>query len=214
MKIQGVIFDVGGTLVDTQAALLAAMRDTIADFGLPQPDDALLRANLGWSEPLLLRGLVPRELEERATLDLVCRMREELEQAPAIAGVQEALERLRGRGMRLAAASGFARPTLRSILARLAWEPYFEAVVSGDDVARPRPSPDLLIEAAGRLGLPVPACLAVGDSVFDLQSAQACGMPFAGVLSGAQAAELAALLPPGEALPSVAALPDSPLLTN
>jgi phosphoglycolate phosphatase len=211
-RIRGVIFDLGGTLVETQGALLAAMRETIAALGLPPPEEARLRANLGWSEPLLLRDLVPQELEAAATAELITRMRPALAQKTRpIAGAEAALTRLQVAGLRLALVSGFSRATLEAILTPLGWDSLFEAVVSGDDVARPRPAPDLLLAAAESLGLSPAACLAVGDSLYDLESAQGCGMPFAGVLSGAQAKELAERLE-GRALASVAELPGSPLL--
>jgi HAD superfamily hydrolase (TIGR01509 family) len=214
-RFRAVVFDLGGTLVDTQGALMAAMRQTIGEFGLPCPDGAALRANLGWAEPLLLRGLVPPGVEERATGRLIVSMRANLAQARPIAGAQAALAALREMGLSLALVSGFSRPTLEGIINPLGWgRKIFAAVVSGDDAPRPRPAPDLLLAAAGRLCLPASACLAVGDSLYDLRSAAACGMAFAGVLSGAQAGELATLLPEGHALASVADLPHSFLLTE
>lgn len=209
---QAVIFDLGGTLVQTQDVLLTAMRETLAACGLPQPGEARLAANLGWSEPLLLRGLVPPEAEAAATSRLLPLMRRSLAEAPAIAGAGEALQRLAAQGLRLALVSGFFRATLEAILAPLGWEHLFSATVAGDEVASPRPAPDLLLAAAARLSLPPSACLAVGDSLFDLASAAACGMPFAAVLTGAQAADLARRLPAGRRLPSVAELPASALL--
>ncbi len=213
-KIQAVIFDLGGTLVDTQRALLAAMCGAIDEVGLPCPPEARVRANLGWHEPLLMRGLVPKEHEARATRAMLARLGPELEGAGPIEGAEAALLRLRERGLRLAVASGFARGTLDGILSRLGWEHLFEATVSADDITRPRPAPDLLLEAARRLNLPPAECLAVGDSLYDVEAAGACAMAFAGVLTGAQAAELAARLPEGAALASVAELPGSPLLAD
>ncbi|MFH0809785.1 MAG: HAD family hydrolase [Pseudomonadota bacterium] len=207
METRAIIFDLGGTLVDTQAPLLVAMRAAIRELGLPAPAEAAMRANLGWHEPLLMRGLVPRDQEARAAEIMTARMRRELRQARPIAGAEAVLLRLRSLGFRLALASGFARETIEGIIQPLGWRLLFEVIVSADDVARPRPAPDLLLAAVGRLCLPRAACLAVGDALYDLRSAAACGMPFAGVLTGAQAADLADVLPRGRALRSVAELP-------
>ena len=91
-------------------------------------------------------------------------------------GCAELLEAARGAGVPLAVASSSARRLIVAVLRRFAIERYFGAVVGGDDVARPKPAPDIFLEAAEALKVEPSGCVVIEDSAPGVQAAVAAGM--------------------------------------
>jgi HAD superfamily hydrolase (TIGR01509 family) len=91
-------------------------------------------------------------------------------------GVPEVLGRLRADGYPLALASSAELRVIHANLAALALAPLFAAVVSGTQVARGKPAPDVFVAAAERLAVPPGGCLVVEDSRNGLLAAKAAGM--------------------------------------
>jgi HAD superfamily hydrolase (TIGR01509 family) len=99
-------------------------------------------------------------------------------------GFQDLLAHVQRRGYRLGVASSTSRPRLmvtltNGVLAHLngpkRLEDLFEVIVSGSDVARTKPFPDIYLLAAERLGLPPARCLALEDSESGVKAARAAG---------------------------------------
>ena len=91
-------------------------------------------------------------------------------------GVPEVLERVRAGGYRLALASSAEVRLIQANLTALALGPLFEAVVSGTQVARGKPAPDVFLAVADRLAMAPDRCLVVEDSRNGLLAAKAAGM--------------------------------------
>lgn len=96
-------------------------------------------------------------------------------------GVPAVLHTLRDAGLRLALASSSAPPIVAATLEGLGVADLFEFTVSGHEVTRGKPSPDIFLEALKRLGLPPDACLVVEDSSNGLMAAVAAGIRCAAV---------------------------------
>jgi beta-phosphoglucomutase-like phosphatase (HAD superfamily) len=77
---------------------------------------------------------------------------------------------------RLAIASSSNRPLIDHVLRATELAGLFEATVSSEEVPRGKPAPDVYLEAARRLQIPVPRCAAVEDSGNGLRAARAAGM--------------------------------------
>jgi len=76
----------------------------------------------------------------------------------------------------MALASSSPRRLVEATLARFGFRDRFDAVVTGDCVARPKPAPDIFLEAARRLGLPREGCVVLEDSLAGVRAASAAGM--------------------------------------
>ncbi|HEV3345574.1 MAG TPA: HAD-IA family hydrolase [Methylomirabilota bacterium] len=213
MTLQAVIFDMDGVLVDSEPFGFEAMRRVMARHGLPYGEEEnaefLGRTTLDSCRILRARH---RLLESEETLAdwYVEAMLEQIARGPIpMAGVPEVLRGVRGAGYRLALASSAEVRLIDANLAALAIRPLFEAVVSGTQVARGKPAPDVFLAAAERLGVPAAACLVVEDSRNGLLAAKAAGMRCA-VVPCAQTLHQEF----GEADHRIAALPELlPLLT-
>lgn len=89
--------------------------------------------------------------------------------------VPEALERLRAAGLRLACVTNKPREFTLALLGRTGLLECLDTAVAGDEVARRKPHPDVILEACRRLGLPPADAVLIGDSANDVQAAQAAG---------------------------------------
>jgi HAD superfamily hydrolase (TIGR01509 family) len=179
-RFAAVVFDMDGVLVDSEPMHVEAMRRILGPYGVAYTD----RENeqfFGFTDPEVFRilrtryGLAPdeHELTRRRTELLV-----ELTRKGTVpmAGVPDVPRTLHARGYRLAVASSSALGVIRATVEALGITPLFEALVSGADVGRGKPAPDVFVETARRLGLPPRACLVVEDSRNGLLAAKAAEM--------------------------------------
>jgi len=180
VKAQAVIFDMDGVLVDSEPFGFEAMRRMVARYGLGYSEEEnaefLGRTTLDSCRILKARHGLPDSAETLADF-YIEGMLAQIEEGPVpMRGVPDVLERVRAGGYRLALASSAELRVIHANLTALALGPLFEAVVSGTQVARGKPAPDVFLAAADRLGVPPAHCLVVEDSRNGLLAAKAAGM--------------------------------------
>jgi HAD superfamily hydrolase (TIGR01509 family) len=95
---------------------------------------------------------------------------------PPLSGVRALIDELRQRAVPIAVASSSLREWVDATLSAIGLSDSFDAVVSGNDVNKGKPAPDLFLAAAERLGVPPERCLAVEDTLAGARSAKAAGM--------------------------------------
>jgi HAD superfamily hydrolase (TIGR01509 family) len=177
---QAIIFDMDGVLVDSEPFGFEALRRVMARYGLRYSEDEnaefLGRTTLESCRILQARHRLPDPAEALADL-YIEEMLEQIGTGPIpMPGVPEVLVRLRAAGYPLALASSAELRVIHANLGALALAPLFEAVVSGTQVARGKPAPDVFVAAADRLGVPADGCLVIEDSRNGLLAAKAAGM--------------------------------------
>ncbi len=91
------------------------------------------------------------------------------------------LEQLRGMKPRLAVATSSLSASARPFLDRHTLTPLFDAIVTGDEVERGKPHPDIYLRAAQKLGVPGEACLVIEDALAGIVAAKAAGMRVAAI---------------------------------
>jgi len=101
--------------------------------------------------------------------------------ATPMPGVPGALHALRQAGYRLALASSSSLEIIAITLETIGVQTLFEQIVSSVEVGRGKPSPDVFVETARRLGVPPEACFVIEDSHNGVLAARAAGMPCAAV---------------------------------
>ncbi|WP_428671337.1 HAD family hydrolase [Reyranella sp.] len=178
--VEAVIFDMDGTLIDSESVYIAGMQDAARTLGLPLPIE-LCHAMVG--VPSLECNLMLQE-HYGAGFDLaVFRghfstsvQRQMSERVPVKSGVVELLDFLRDRGLPLAIATSAGRATAERNLGRAGLLDRFAALATRDDVEHPKPAPDLYLEAAKRLGVAAERCVAFEDSSIGIIAAHAAGM--------------------------------------
>ncbi len=179
-KATAVIFDMDGVLVDSEPFGYEALRRVMARYGLPYSEqenaEFLGRTTLDSCRILKDRHRLPESAETLADW-YIEGMLALIGQGPIpMAGVPDVLRRIRGSGYRLALASSAEPRVIEANLAALSLRPLFETVVSGTQVAKGKPAPDVFLATAERLAVPPHRCLVVEDSRNGLLAAKAAGM--------------------------------------
>lgn len=177
---QAVIFDMDGTLVDTERVCQAAWRRAAAELGLDVPEriwDAFIGCSIPNAKAIINEEYGDPELTERLfahQLELFFELRD-ADLSPC-EGALSALDALSGAGLTLALATTTARRHALPLLDRFGMTPYFTAMTFGDELRRLKPAPDIYLETARRLGIAPSACAAVEDSVNGVRAALAADM--------------------------------------
>lgn len=184
-----VVFDVDGTLVDSQAQILAAMSAAFAEIGRPAPARAEALAVVGLSLPLALARLAP-DLDARGLDRAVAAYKAAFAElrgtagAPLYPGARAALERLAARpGVVLGVATGKSRRGLEHVLDRHGLCGMFATLQCADDHPS-KPHPAMLAAALAEAGVPPTAAAMVGDTDFDIAMARAAGTAALGATWG------------------------------
>jgi phosphoglycolate phosphatase len=176
-SLRAVLFDFDGTLGDSYPAITASVNHVRAAHGLPPLDESEVRRHVGRGPEYLLEHTVPGG--ELATDWPLYRAHHPsvLESGTRLMpGAAEAVAALKARGLTLGVCSNKPRPFTRRLLDYLGLAGEIDLVLGPEDVARPKPAPDMLVTALTRLGLQPEQVLYVGDMTVDIQTARAAGV--------------------------------------
>lgn len=183
-SFQAAVFDVDGTLFDTERLNLEVWQSVARELGLPPLEERYLEL-IGQNRAGIcaaVRGFWGEDFPVEPFLQACSRRSQahvEQEGVPLKPGAREILDFLRDRGVPLALATstGSERTLRRLEMTGLA--PYFSSVVTGDQVDRGKPDPEIYLTACRRLGVDPVRALAVEDSANGIRSARAAGMAVA-----------------------------------
>jgi phosphoglycolate phosphatase len=188
-----VVFDVDGTLVDSQHVILDAMTQAFAAMAHPMPAREAVLGVVGLSLPQAMAALAPH-LPETDTLRLADAYRDRFvaqraaggaeAHAPLYPGALAALERLFGHpGTLLGVATGKARRGLDHVFATHDLARFFVTAQTADHHPS-KPHPSMLLAALAETGSAPGAAVMVGDTEFDMAMGRAAGFATVGVSWG------------------------------
>lgn len=190
-----VVFDCDGTLVDSQHAIVAAMRIAFEEMGLDEPDPSSVRHVVGLTLEDAIARLLPRALPElhRQTAAAYRRAFQTLRtrpdhHEPLFDGIRAVIDTLAGDGMLLGVATGKSRRGLIATLDRHGLGGRFITLQTVDDNPG-KPAPDMLLRAMSDAGVQPGETVMVGDTIYDLEMARNAGTAAIGVAWGYHAAE-------------------------
>jgi beta-phosphoglucomutase-like phosphatase (HAD superfamily) len=178
---RAVIFDMDGTLLDTEPLAARAGGEAASALGVAfDPALALTLVGKNFADcSAFLRGHFGRDYPTEALLGSWHAAYDGIVAREGFAlkdGVHALLDWLDAAAIPRAIATSTRRDRAEAKLAHAALLPRFHAVVGGDEVARGKPAPDIYVTAAGRLGVAPHACVALEDSEPGFRSALAAGM--------------------------------------
>jgi HAD superfamily hydrolase (TIGR01509 family) len=179
----GVIFDVDGTLVDTNYLHTVAWARAVHDAG-ETASMARIHRLIGMGSDQLVEELLGRANDEVA--DGHTRHFERLMgEIRAFPGAKELLEEVHRRGAKVVLATSANTDQLGAMLAALELpEGVVDHRTNKDEVDQSKPAPDIFRAAMEDSGLTPERAVVVGDTIWDIQAAANCGLRVVGVLSG------------------------------
>ncbi|GLU23095.1 hypothetical protein SLE2022_391270 [Rubroshorea leprosula] len=175
-----VIFDLDGTLLNTDGVVSNVLRVFLSKYGKE------------WEGKKGLKAVGKTPLEAAASIvegfGLPCGKDEFLAEITpifsaqignikALPGANRLLKHLSGNGVPMALASNSPRKSIESKISyHLGWKEYFSVIIGGDEVTTGKPSPEIFLEAAKRLNMEPSSCLVIEDSVPGVMAGKAAGM--------------------------------------
>jgi HAD superfamily hydrolase (TIGR01509 family) len=178
----GVLFDVDGTLVDTNYLHAVAWSRALRDAGEWAPMNAIHRlVGMGGDQlvPKLLGRDCPKASEARAD-----RYRELVDDVRAFPGARDLLRELHAHGIAVVLATSSPAAELTAALSRLGADDAIDAQTNADDINESKPDPEVFAAAMKSGAIDPARALAIGDTVWDVQGARAAGIGCIGVETG------------------------------
>ncbi len=180
-QLRGVLFDMDGTIIDSEPYWMRAERELVESFGGTwgeQQAYALVGSGLWNSASLLISAGV--ELEHEVIIDkLSARVREQIsESVPWRPGARELMAEILQAGLPMALVTmsiGLNARAVSAALDRELGQKVFSAIISADDVERPKPDPEAYLAGAAAIGVDISDTLSFEDSSYGAASAFSAG---------------------------------------
>jgi phosphoglycolate phosphatase len=193
------IFDLDGTLVDTNADLAAATNYMRASFSLPPLTIEQVRSYIGEGARVLVQRALGATNDDLVTEGFAHFMKyyqaHLLDQTVVYAGIDALLTEMQTRGVYLSVLTNKPELPSRTILSGLGLLAHFRAVVGGDTLPVRKPHPLGVRHLQEVSGIPLSQTLLIGDSSIDIETGRAAGIMTCGVTWGFGTAGLIASTP-------------------
>ncbi len=179
---EAVIFDLDGTLIDTETADFEACKKLFHELGASITLEYWAEKVVGRTDGHedLLQELVQHTHNGLTKAELWLRIQElwtvTLQNVTLMPGVEDLLTQLRAADYPLGVATASDRKWATRWLTKFRLHSYFKTISTGDDVVHNKPAPDVYLLAAAQLGVAPRHCLVFEDSAAGAESAKAAGM--------------------------------------
>ncbi len=179
--MRAAIFDMDGTLVDNSAVHIEAFERFCARYGVTDWREKM-QGVFGMGNDDIMCRILPESLIREKGLQALADEKEAIYRAiyapriVPIAGLVDLLGRLRQAGIRCAVGSSGCRANIEFVLEKCAIGKFFDATVSGDQVTRCKPDPEIYLTAAKVLGMEPSECVVFEDAEAGIESARRAGI--------------------------------------
>lgn len=180
--IEAIIFDMDGTLVDSEPFNTEIERRQFVHNNLTISEEEH-KKYLGTASDAMWKEICQRHRLQKTAEQLVEENHaecfaffSELKEIPVMPGVVEALEKIQAKNIPMAVASSSTPEMIDLILTRASLKKYFQVIVSAREVGKSKPEPDVFLRTAEKLGIEPRKCLVIEDSKNGIAAAQNAGM--------------------------------------
>lgn len=180
--LKGIIFDMDGVLINSEPFHYRVWKETLKERGVDLDYD-IYKDCIGSTMGFLM-GLLHKHygisFQDSSLVRDMRKKKEELMKKegypPLIPYVKELLQKLARQGYRMAVASSSPQLYIEEVTRHWEIGQYFDKLVSGESVEKPKPAPDVFLKAAGELGLRPEECMVVEDSENGCRAARNAGI--------------------------------------
>lgn len=195
-KVEAFIFDMDGTMIDSMPWHARSWVEFVERHGLELDVTDILARTTGRTGAECMRELFERELSDAECQTLV-HEKEEIYRAmfsdnfTEVAGFSAFAKAAVARGLKVAVGTAGDKHNIEFAMSRLKMDPLPLAIVGGDEGFAGKPTPEIFLEAARRIGVAPERCIVFEDAPFGIEAARRGGMRAVAVCSTHTAAELA-----------------------
>lgn len=185
MKFQTLLWDLDGTLVDSAQDIATAVNLARAELGHGPLELATVKGFVGDGVQALIKRSVP-EADREPGLKLFWKHYDahSLDTTLPYPGLQDVLDKSQAAGAKMGIVTNKPFSFSQKIVSGLGWQQTFGALLGGDSPHGRKPAPAPIRAALEMLGTTTNGALMIGDSINDVLSARAAGIPVCGVLFG------------------------------
>lgn len=186
VKFDFLLFDLDGTLVDSQKDLAAAANATRKDFNFPPLSVEQIRSYVGNGIKVLVKKALP-DLKENEIDDAVKKFNNHyeaclLDQTKPYDGINEMLEAFKD--VKKAILTNKNEKFTRMIVKGLGWDGKFEQIIGGDTFPIKKPDPQIVFEMMKKLNADPAKTIMIGDGINDIKSAKGANIASLAVFYG------------------------------
>lgn len=175
MKWKAIVFDRDGTLFDSLPVILRSFNFGIEPFTSKRPSAAEWFEAFGPAEPEVMGAFIPAQHKAEAYDRFFKYYRDHFYEINLFPGMGELLHRIHDSGTRIALFTGAGRETAEFCLKQQNVLQYFDELITGDSVMRPKPDPEGILKAMKVLNASPAETLVVGDAGADVIAGQRAG---------------------------------------
>ncbi len=188
-KFKGIIFDVDGTIAQTNELIFASFNHVTEKFIGKRYTDEEITALFGPTEDQILKEWMKENYQEAQKTYYRYYSENHDSMASIFTGMKDLIEGLKKSGLLLGIFTGKGEKSAKITLRKLEVLDYFDYIATGDNVANHKPAPDGIIDFLNHTGLAKEEALMIGDAPSDIKASEKAGVKVASVLWDSYAAE-------------------------
>lgn len=177
---RGILFDMDGVLIDSEPVHEKAIVALTAELGDSLDDEAILFSFKGSPEKNMAARLIQLyPLQTLSNEEIIQRKialyADLFHHVKLIEGAKEFVMKSHAAGRKHGLTTSASRATQELTFKTFGFSPYFETIVTGEDIRNGKPDPEPYILTAANLGLPTSGCIVIEDSIHGVRSGKAAG---------------------------------------
>lgn len=179
-KIEAIIFDLDGTLIDSEQNYYLADKKLLAEYGIDFTEE--MKAQYIGTGNLDMMKKIKKLYNLKDSVDYLHKRKNFLylelarNNTKVFPKMEKFLKKLKEQKYKIALASGSSKEIIDEILKLIKLDLFFDVVVAGDEVKNSKPAPDIFLLAAKRLRVKKEDCLVIEDSKYGVEAAKKANM--------------------------------------